>query len=198
LIDYKGSLLNIFQGGRMQEFITRINFIIIFCAGGLLAQENWMWQSSKPQGNVLYNVEILNKNTIVAAGGSGTVIRSIDGGESWQADYFLMENNSSEFENVHFLDQNIAWAVGDGDRVYKTTDGGLSWDLYETDLFLSFEAVYFADQDHGWIAGNGSSVTRTDDSGQSWNSYATGTNNILHSLNFIAAPLREKTINSFH
>ena len=42
------------------------------------ADSGWFWQNPLPQGNTLTSVVVLNSQTVVAVGGRGTIIRSMD------------------------------------------------------------------------------------------------------------------------
>lgn len=56
-----------------------------------------------------------------AVGAAGTVLKTIDGGNSWQS-----QNSgvSATLRSVHFVDANVGYAVGDNGTVLKTTTGG--------------------------------------------------------------------------
>jgi len=49
------------------------------------AQSEWFWQNPYPQGNDLRAVAILDPMTIVALGDLGALVRTTDGGDTWQA-----------------------------------------------------------------------------------------------------------------
>jgi photosystem II stability/assembly factor-like uncharacterized protein len=67
-----------------------------------------------------------------ASGTQGTFLRTIDGGETWQAGA-LPGAASLDFRDVEAFDERTAYllSIGNGDasRIYKTTDGGQNWAL---------------------------------------------------------------------
>jgi ankyrin repeat protein len=56
--------------------------------------------------------------------GTGTIIHTKDGGESWEVQAKL---NAEYFETIQFIDKKNGWLCGDYGYVYKTTDGGKNW-----------------------------------------------------------------------
>lgn len=111
-------------------------------------------------------------DALVAVGDHGTVIRSTDGGQSWQqADVPI----SSLLTAVHFVDGRQGWAVGHGGVVLATGDGGATWQvrkvLDEQPVLLS---VHFLDARRGYAVGAYGAAFRTSDGGASWEAMAVG------------------------
>ncbi|HEY5499613.1 MAG TPA: YCF48-related protein [Bacteroidales bacterium] len=48
------------------------------------AQTGWFWQNPLPQGNSLYGVEFISSTEGWAVGANGTILKTSDGGASWQ------------------------------------------------------------------------------------------------------------------
>lgn len=79
------------------------------------------------------------KFSVWVSGTKGTILRSLDQGESWQ----LLKNDadpvfaSLDFRDIEAFGANTAYAMSSGDsdksRIYKTTDAGKSWILQFTD-----------------------------------------------------------------
>ncbi|HYR56344.1 MAG TPA: YCF48-related protein [Myxococcaceae bacterium] len=68
----------------------------------------------------LYGVSFVNANTGTAVGGSGTILRTMDGGTTWTSQrsvtqYYLMA--------VSFVDANTGTAVGEYGSILRTTGG---------------------------------------------------------------------------
>ncbi|HQZ63890.1 MAG TPA: hypothetical protein PLY87_02385, partial [Planctomycetaceae bacterium] len=111
-----------------------------------------------------------------ASGAKGTVIRTTDGGSSWQS-IGPPGADAADFRDVQAWDESTAviMSAGDIDRLYRTTDGGTSWTIvYEhPDPAAFFDGMSF-DQTgkHGWLMGdpiNGKvQFLITDDSGATW------------------------------
>ena len=60
-----------------------------------------------------------------AVGEGGLILRSSDGGKSWQKQ---ASNTKSFLYNVVSDDENTVWAVGENGTVLETTDGGVNWE----------------------------------------------------------------------
>jgi len=70
----------------------------------------------------LYKVAFVSANTAVAVGNK-VVIRSTDGGATWQ---YINSGTNADLRDVAFATDKTGYAVG-GREVLKTTDGGLTW-----------------------------------------------------------------------
>lgn len=75
-------------------------------------------------------LSVVNRSVVWASGTRGTVIRTTDGGKSWD----LINVPGAErldFRDIEAFDVNTAYilSIGNGasSRIYKTTDGGKTW-----------------------------------------------------------------------
>jgi len=101
-------------------------FLVLTFLTNIIAQEDWFWQNPLPQGNPLYDVHIFNSNTAIVVGNIGTVMKTTDGGTSWNMQRYA-GGWSNNLYSVHFVDSNIGWAVGHTGQILQTTDGGEIW-----------------------------------------------------------------------
>src|SRR5262245_50261887 len=70
---------------------------------------------------------VLNATTGVAAG-PGSIVRTLDGGESWGALlYNSSENGYTTPFGVYFTDVQHGWLVSHGGGLKRTDDGGTTW-----------------------------------------------------------------------
>src|SRR5205814_4452652 len=111
--------------------------------------------------------EALDPLTAFAVGGfdlvgGGAVLRTLDGGSSWQN----ITPASTGFRDAFFLDATTGWVAGSS--LYTTTDGGTSWTRQFGDDSTEFTSVSFADSQNGWAVGFANLVLRTTDGGQNW------------------------------
>ena len=109
-----------------------------------LAQQGWFWQNPIPQGNVLNSVKFTNSTTGWAVGGSGTILKTTNGGTIWTSQ---LSNTSNWLMSVHFNDQNTGWTVGDYGTILKTTDGGENWISKTSGTNSELWSVYFTNQE---------------------------------------------------
>jgi len=108
-----------------------------------------------------------------AVGPSGTILRSVDGGESWQR--VPGAPRSAEMGAVAFAADGLrGWAVGGYGTVLRTVDGGQTWQAsagVPTGVFLRGLA-FAADGLHGLAAGASGTILRSADGGVSWQGVA--------------------------
>ena len=87
------------------------------------SQEGWIWQNPLPQGNDLYHVFFIDDNAGWAVGRIGTILKTTDGGISWN---FQSSGSTDALREICFIDENTGWVIG-GQTILKTTDGGEHW-----------------------------------------------------------------------
>jgi len=101
-----------------------------------------------------------------AVGNDGTVIRTIDGGLTWN---FQILDSNYHLKDVFFLDDQNGWICGHSTepyqqgRVYRTSNGGGDW---EEIAKMEFSDIIFLDTLVGLAAG--SSIFKTTDGAVSW------------------------------
>src|SRR5690348_6541610 len=75
---------------------------------------------------------VVNEKVVWASGTNGTVIRTIDGGKTWNVRQ-VPGAEKLDFRDIEAFDANTAYilSIGNGDasRIYKTIDGGKTWKL---------------------------------------------------------------------
>lgn len=98
--------------------------------------------------NWLRKIYSFNENLIWAYGDLSTVIRSTDGGLTWNTIEFDEINGVS---NINFINENEGF-VSYLDDVYVTYDGGNSWNLSTGDnIGLNRVYSHFTDEHQGWL-----------------------------------------------
>ena len=157
---------------------TRILFLLslLFFFKGVSAQSldgnGWRWQYPKPQGNALNDIYIFDQETAIAVGDFGTVIKTTDGGTSWDVQHHA-GGSACNLSSVHFIDSKNGWAAGRNRDLktkilVKTSDGGKSWSKIDISSTLAFNAVHFVNADTGFVVGEDGLLARTTDGGISW------------------------------
>ncbi len=66
-----------------------------------------------------------------AAGASGTILKTTDGGLSWRR---VHTQDGHEIRGIDFRDSSSGWAVTAAGVVFETTDGGKNWSVISNDL----------------------------------------------------------------
>ncbi len=110
-----------------------------------------------------------------ASGSGGTVLRTIDGGQTWQ-NVSIAAASDLDFRMIHAFDAFTAVVLNAGSpaRLYRTEDGGGSWALVYEDARseIFFDAMCFADSSFGAAfgdpIGNRLQIITTTDGGRIW------------------------------
>lgn len=148
---------------RLRPAIGRwlVGGILLLGPGGLTA--------APPPAPLLLDAALTTEGAIVAVGGRGTVLRSSDGGRSWQSGVGLPYTT---FTAVCFAPDQPAygWVVGHEDVILRTTDGGRTWNHARaaTDRERSFLAVLALDSRRIIAVGAFGLYLTSRDGGQSW------------------------------
>lgn len=99
---------------------------LLALAAAVPASAEWefTWAHPRPQGNPLHGLSFPTASRGYAVGGSGAVLRSDDGGDSWT---ILQDHRtlSTNLYDVIALDAQTVVAVGD--KVVRSTDGGVTF-----------------------------------------------------------------------
>lgn len=137
-----------------------------FCTFYVSAQ--WTWRNPLPQGNDLNVIRINSDNSVWAAGGTGTIMQSTDGGINWQIQNLTRHTKNVWFKGLDFPEDSVAFAVESMGYIFKTLDGGATWDsiYWEEDEYLY--ASCFTDTQNGFVACSGGKILRTNDGGTTW------------------------------
>jgi photosystem II stability/assembly factor-like uncharacterized protein len=105
--------------------------------------------------------------------GGGVVVKTEDGGASWNVILVPQESGDQRTNVVFFLDDNRGFAFRNT-GMYRTSDGGNTWQGVPASLAISSEPLRFADPEVGWalsqLPANYSTarLTYTADSGAHW------------------------------
>jgi photosystem II stability/assembly factor-like uncharacterized protein len=127
----------------------------------------WYWGDPFPQGETLNRV-VFQGARGYAAGANGTVLRSDDGGATWQG---LSSGTSANLTLLQEVDPNTI-LVGGGCAVRESTDGGLTFhrlavEASETSCPSDVAGLSFLSPSTGFVELADGSVLETTDGGQS-------------------------------
>jgi photosystem II stability/assembly factor-like uncharacterized protein len=125
----------------------------------------------------LRGISAVDAKVAWASGTGGTVLLTVDGGESWNR-MTVPDAQNLDFRDVEAFDQRNAYilSIGDGklSRIYKTSDGGSTWALQHTnpDPKGFLDALAFWDSNRGLALGDPWDgkfvILTTDDAGKTW------------------------------
>ena len=125
-------------------------FIILLFLSFGWAQEPQNSKTDVP----LRGISAVSGKVAWASGAKGTVLRTIDGGETWET-LVIAGADSLDFRDIQAFDQNTAFVLsigaGDQSRIYKTSDGGRIWQRQFTnsDPKAFYDCFAFWDSTHG-------------------------------------------------
>jgi photosystem II stability/assembly factor-like uncharacterized protein len=112
-----------------------------------------------------------------ASGASGTVLRTTDGGTTWQR-LTVPGAEALDFRDIDATDARTAHvlSIGNGaaSRIYQTSDAGVTWveRFANTDPQAFFDAMTFADANHGVAVSDSVDgrfvILLTSNGGRSW------------------------------
>jgi photosystem II stability/assembly factor-like uncharacterized protein len=152
-----------------------ISFIIFLqLSPFIIPQSNWTVQTSGITDD-LYCISAVDNNIAWAAGESGAVIRTIDGGINWpKVDGGNFGNNI--IWNIDALDENTAFITYTSvtqTYIYRTTNGGSDWQpvFIQSGGFINDIHVYDNSNGiaYGDPVGGKWTVVRTTNGGTTWN-----------------------------
>ena len=118
--------------------------ILACLAFAATARAQWTLQDSRTSAG-LRGVHSIGGGIAWASGANGTILRTVNGGETWQTCAIPPDAAKLDFRGIQAFDAKtaIAMSAGKGDlsRVYKTTDACATWTL----LFANPDADGFWD-----------------------------------------------------
>ncbi len=123
------------------------------------------WAPVFSGGSNLQHVQFVDAQRGLAMGGS-TLLRTTNGGASWQPG---SAPAGAWAQEGWMVDAALGFAVGDGAQVLRTTDGGLSWQfVVPPGSGPRLWAVGFAGASTGMYGGELGTLALTQDGGTSW------------------------------
>jgi photosystem II stability/assembly factor-like uncharacterized protein len=142
----------------------------------LLAAPAWTDQTSGVTAR-LRGVSAVDNRIAWASGSSGTVLRTSDGGATWQK-LVVPDAANLDFRDIDAISADVAYVLsigaGQSSRIYKTVDAGKTWTLQftNTDPNAFFDAMAFWGTDRGLAFSDSVDGTlvilRTDNGGKDW------------------------------
>src|SRR5215207_6698885 len=123
----------------------------------MLAVPRWTVQTSGVTQR-LRGVSASSERVAWASGAGSTVLRTVDGGFTWQK--LTVTNEALDFRDIDAVDAQTAYVLiignGPASRIYKTTDAGKTWTLqFQNDDSKAFlDAMSFWDANHGIVFGD--------------------------------------------
>ncbi len=117
----------------------------------------------------LYATAFVDAQQGWAVGAFGAILRTTDGGRSWQAQ---RGGTGEPLYGVDFVDRRHGWAVGRAGLIVHTDDGGETWQRQDSGVAKHLFSVDFADARTGIATGDWGVVITTGDGGRTWHDHS--------------------------
>lgn len=136
--------------------------------------------TAQPLGGnaTIFAVHAVSPTVVWASGTGGTIVRTTDGGNTWQARP-VPGGDALQFRDIHAFGADTAFALsignGDASRIYRTVDGGSHWQeqFRNADSAAFYDCFTFLDGQRGIVFGDAANgrthVLRTTNGGANWN-----------------------------
>ncbi len=140
---------------------TVIHLLTILCFSIVNAQWQPLYSTATEDLN---DVQCLTEEVVYAAGNAGTLIKTVNGGNSWSA---INTNITDDLVKIYFVDENKGYALtrvpfSSIQSLLITTDAGLSWNVINNSpelrdfavtpdaiLYLTAEGILYQSTDSG-------------------------------------------------
>ncbi|MEO8514966.1 MAG: YCF48-related protein, partial [Ignavibacteria bacterium] len=167
------------------------NMINVACEGGAILRTTdngvtWKYiRNADLTGSYLYSLYFLNENTGIVCGFSPSILRTSNGGNSWENVY----SSGRVIWSLDFIDESTGFAVGGSQYPYnvllKTTNKGSNWISLTPPTNITFKDIKFINTTTGFIVGDSGLVMKTINTGINWELKYLGALKTLKTVFFI-------------
>ena len=169
--------------------------MLLICAFPLRAQ--WTEVPAATLSNSLERIQFVNPTVGYCLDSKGYLLKTTNGGDTWQAAYLPTGSNYYVLEDFYFTDANFGVAVGldfwAGDYlVLATTNGGSTWAPHQWEYNLelgSCHAVDFGSADVAYAVADFGRFFKTTNAGLTWSASRTPLNAALTDVDFVTPQL---------
>jgi len=114
------------------------------------------------------DIRALSNDVILAVGAYGTLIRSVDGGNSWQILDERVDNPDGYHLNALASDGEFVYIAGEAGQIFRSADQGDSWELMDSPYNGSFFGLHVDASERLWVVGLRGNIFVSSDQGDSF------------------------------
>lgn len=152
-------------------------FILLTCITCISNAQNEEWHLLPfVPSQTLWDIHCINKDTVIAVGDNGYIIRTSNGGSHWDSIY---SGVTYSLFKITFLNDSIGYICGGKGTILKTENSGITWTNISIPISLNFLSMSYINQDTGWIVGGNGAypyilygdkgvLIKTTNGGKSW------------------------------
>ncbi|SFR39428.1 Uncharacterized protein SAMN04488070_0417 [Pseudidiomarina maritima] len=114
------------------------------------------------------DVHAVNPNVIFAVGAYGTLVRSRDGGVSWEILDDRIENPDGYHLNALSSDDQYVYVAGEAGQIFRSADLGDTWESLDSPYYGSFFGLHKDSKNRLWVVGLRGNIFVSNDQGDSF------------------------------
>lgn len=108
-------------------------------------------------------IVFVNQDTAFVAGDFGGILKTTDGGKTWQESY----HHGNSYADLFFSDENTGYVLGEDGEISMTGNCGKDWTVLNSGTDKGLMSVFFTDINTGYAVGVNGIILKTTNSGSS-------------------------------
>lgn len=145
--------------------VTRWVPIVLLALAAASSSAQFKWDSTSiGQGINMWGLAMTSRSTGMAAGDSGIIVRTTNGGAAW----IRLSSGTTAPLSVIAMNDSLSGCAGGSNVLRCTTNGGNTWSAANIQVPVSIETIAFDRYGNGVLTGQGGVIYRSTDSGKNW------------------------------
>jgi len=158
-------------------------FLLFWCIP-IFPQFGWIWQNPTLNGYGANASWFIDQHTGWIVSFVGTVMKTTDGGATWQYQYI---DGRETLLGVEFVSPTHGYVFGAGGVFFETMDAGVNWIRKPNNIGQYLTNSCFLTEQTGWVCGYNGTIAKTTDAGTTWQPSPSGTTSMLQFISFLNA-----------
>lgn len=114
------------------------------------------------------DIRAISRDVILAVGAYGTLVRSQDGGTTWQVLDERVDNPDGFHLNALASDGEFVYIAGEAGQLFRSADQGDTWDVLDSPYYGSLFGLHVDAQQQLWVVGLRGNIFVSSDQGESY------------------------------